>query len=325
MDVVGKDSVWINGFDWMKWNIASFPAKTIDEIKLNSEEISAMENEFLKYRSNMAKSLMTNKVNKSYLIIDVYKTIAVDSYQRKIPSEVLECHFSKYVVDPNKSRFKKVVRIFAFVLRFIKKLQMKYKICQLSIAQKTRYSGILSDEVITASENYFFKKATAEVKEFVKENEYQKVSFQKDGILHYKERIPVTERLNATCEISTVMKDLCSSTFCVPVIYKHSPLAYSIVNDVHWHSDAVKHSGVETVWRYVLKLGYIMQGRDFVKKVKKNCERCRYFRKKTINIEMGSVSSDSLRIAPTFYATQVDLSGPKHILLTTKEQQLKFG
>ena len=250
MDVVGKDSVWINGFDWMKWNKASFPAKTIDEIKLNSEEISAMENEFLKYSSNMAKGLMTNKVDRSYLISDVYKTIAVDSYQRKIPSEVLECHkFSKYVVDPNKARFKKVVRIFAFVLRFIKKLQMKYKICQLSIAQNTRSSGILSDEEITASENYFFKKATSEVKEFVKENEYQKVSFQKEGILHYKERILATERLNATCEISTVMKDLYSNTFCVPAIYKHSPLAYSIVNDVHWHSDAVKHSGVETVWR----------------------------------------------------------------------------
>ena len=168
----------------------------------------------------------------------------------------------------------------------------------------------MSDEEITASENYFFKKATSEVKEFVKENEYQKVSFQKEGILHYKERILATERLNATCETSTVMKDLYSNTFCVPAIYKHSPLAYSIVNDVHWHSDAVKHSGVETVWRYVLKLGYIMQCRDLVKEMKKNCKRCRYFRRKAINIEVGSVSSHSLRIAPAFYATQVDLCGP---------------
>ena len=47
------------------------------------------------------------------MINDVYETIAVDSYQRKIPSEVLECFkFFKYVVNPNKARFKKVVRIF---------------------------------------------------------------------------------------------------------------------------------------------------------------------------------------------------------------------
>ena len=138
----------------------------------------------------MAKGLMANKVDKSYLISDVYETIAVDSYQRKIPSEVLKCYkFSKYLVDPNKARFKKVVRIFAFVLRFIKKLQRKSKIGQPSIAQKTSYSGILIDEEITTSENYFFKRTTLEVKEFVKENEYQKISFQKDDIQYCKGRI----------------------------------------------------------------------------------------------------------------------------------------
>ena len=112
----------------------------------------------------------------------------------------------------------------------------------------------MSDEEISASENYFFKKATLEVKEFVKENEYQ-ISFQKDGILYYKGRILATEKINGNCEISTVMKDLCSNTLCVPLIYKHSPLAYSIVSEIHWHSDTAKHSGLETVWRYVLKLG----------------------------------------------------------------------
>ena len=76
----------------------------------------------------MAKDLMANKVDKSYLIREVYETTAVDSYQRKIPFEVLKCYkFSKYLVDPNKARFKKVVRIFAFTLRFIKKQQKKPK------------------------------------------------------------------------------------------------------------------------------------------------------------------------------------------------------
>ena len=47
-DVVGKNSVWINGFNWRKLHTASFPAKTIDEIKLNSEDISALENEIMR-------------------------------------------------------------------------------------------------------------------------------------------------------------------------------------------------------------------------------------------------------------------------------------
>ena len=124
---------------------------------------------------------MANKVDKSYLISDF------NNCQRKVTSEVLACYkFSKYVVNPNKARFKKVVRVFTFVLRFIKKLQNKSIICQPRIAQKTSYLGILGDEEISVSENYFFKKATSEVKEFVKENEYQKISFQEDGILYYR-------------------------------------------------------------------------------------------------------------------------------------------
>ena len=119
-----------------------------------------------------------------------------------------------------------------------------------------------------------------------------------------------TEKINATCGMSTVMKDLCSNTFCLPVNYKNSPLAFSIVNEIQCHSDAAKHSGVETVWRCVLKLGYITQIRDLVKEVKKNCERCRYLRKKAISIKMGLVSTHNLRVAPAFYTTEVDLCGP---------------
>ena len=82
----------------------------------------------------MAEVLMAQKFDKSYLISDV------NNYQRNIPSELLKCYkFSKYVVDPNKARFKKVVKIFAFVLN-------KSTICQPHLAQKTSYPGILSDE-----------------------------------------------------------------------------------------------------------------------------------------------------------------------------------
>ena len=56
LDVVGKDSAWINGTDCMKGDKTSFTAKTIDEIKLSSEEISASENEILlKHSSEMAE------------------------------------------------------------------------------------------------------------------------------------------------------------------------------------------------------------------------------------------------------------------------------
>ena len=39
-------------------------------------------------------------------------------------------------------------------------------------------------------------------------------------------------------------------------------------------------------------------------------QRCRYLKKKTIDIIMGPVSEYNLKIAPAFYITQVDLTGP---------------
>ena len=94
------------------------------------------------------------------------------------------------------------------------------------------------------------------------------------------------------------------------IIYKHSPLAYSLINEVHCHSKTAMHSGVETVWRYVLKIGFIIFGRNLVKKIKTQCERCRYLTKKVIDAEMGPISKCSITIAPAFYATQADICGP---------------
>ena len=107
------------------------------------------------------------------------------------------------------------------------------------------------------AENYFFKKATLEVKKFAKPSQYEKISTEAKGILYYSGRILPTDGISAACEMTAVMKDLVSTTFCVPVIYRHSPLAYSIINEIHWYSNVAKHSGVETIWRYVLKVYFI--------------------------------------------------------------------
>ena len=195
----------------------------------------------------------------------------------------------------------------AFVLKFIKLVKTKSP-------QKFQNNDVnsitLSDEEILAAKEYFFRKATLEVKRFIKPTQYQKISIERDGILYYSGRILPTDNIKITGEMSTVMKDLAADTFCVPIIYQHSLLAYSLVNEVHWHSKAAMHSGVETVWRYVLKTGFIIFGRDLVKKIKTQCERCRYLRKKVIGVEMGPISKHSITIAPAFYATQADICSP---------------
>ena len=126
----------------------------------------------------------------------------------------------------------------------------------------------------------------------------------------YNGRILPCDSISVTGKMTAAMRDLSSTTFFVPIVDKHSPLAYSIINEIRWHHPVIQHKGVESVWRYVLKEAFIIEGRDVVTKITKACERCRYIKRKTIEVCMGPVSSSCLQIAPAFYITQVDLAGP---------------
>ena len=63
------------------------------------------------------------------------------------------------------------------------------------------------------------------------------------------------------------------------------------------------------MWRFVLKIAYIVEGREIVKRVKKSCERCRYLAKKSIEVSMGAISKHNITIALTFFISQVDIAG----------------
>ena len=69
---------------------------------------------------------------------------------------------------------------------------------------------------------------------------------------------------------------------------------------------------VETVLRFTMQYCYIIEGRDIVRMIRKSCQRCRFLRKRTIDVEMRPVSNHRLTTAPAFYATQVDISRPSN-------------
>ena len=135
-------------------------------------------------------------------------------------------------------------------------------------------------------------------------------SFTKEE-LYYTGRVLDTTDFTIAGRLNNVMKDLTSISFCVPVAEKYSPVAYAIVNDVHWHHKWAMHSGIETTLRYVNRTAFIIEGRAIVKLVKKNCQRCRYLAKRTVDVAMRPVSQHNLTIALAFYVPQVDLCGPK--------------
>jgi len=59
-----------------------------------------------------------------------------------------------------------------------------------------------------------------------------------------------------------------------------------------------------------MKKVFVIEGRSLVKLIKKSCGRCKFLNKRTIEAAMGPVPESSLTVAPAFYHTQLDLSGP---------------
>ena len=286
LEDVNQNSTWIQGFDWMKKDPSEFPMISIKELKLSSEE-------------------MTEACKETALNQETFLSIK----QRLVPTEVADRYaFSGYLIDPNSHSFSKVVRIMGHVLKFLSNCRKRVKTRPKTIPVVLHLP--LTDEELKQGSNYFFRKCTAEIKQFLPKTKYEHISKEVDGILMYSGRILPTIEVTCTGKFTNIMKDLASTTFCVPLVDKNSPVAFSIINDVHWNHQSVMHCGVETTWRHVLKIAFIIEGRSVVKTVPKSCERCRYLVKKTIAAEMGPVSNHNLMIAPAFYVTQVDLSGP---------------
>ena len=299
-DDICPTSEWINGAEWMKGDPESFPAKKINEMLLSEEELKIARSEAPSYASEVNNSIGD-------------ELCAVTRYVEDQTSEVYG--FSKYVIDPNLRKFTTVVRILSWIMRYFRILKSRIKKTEdPGVESQEIYPSDVSiagiqpaDEDVTSAETYFFKKATAEIKKFY-QGKLDKFT-EKDGILLYNGRL-LPDEVQVITPMADAMKDLTSNTFCVPAVYKHSPIAYALVSDVHWNNPVVKHSGNESVFRYVLKKAFIIEGRDIVKRTKKSCERCRYIAKKTIDVIMGPVSKHNLNIAPAFYSTQCDLAGP---------------
>ena len=128
---------------------------------------------------------------------------------------------------------------------------------------------ILSQHQIQRSENYFYQKATQEVKEFPKPSKYEKMSSEKDKMLYYTGQILSNQDIQHTGNPIDVMLDLSLTSFFVPIIHKNSTIVYSIISDIHCYHKVAKHSGVETLMRYALQKVYITERRSLMKQIRK--------------------------------------------------------
>ena len=304
---VDRDSVWINGEEWVTKEEKDFPTMTIYEINLkNIKDI--VNKEMHKYgRILEGMELVLSVANASVYTNRVR--------YRVVPEVVGERYqFCNYLVDPNKFRLRKVVRIVALVMRFIRNSRnsrnavMQKKSVEVKLAPQINMKKvpfglndhedndavILADTEVIAALSYFFKKSTEELKKFRKKRDYERISEEVDGILYYKGRILLEQSVTGVKDMCDVMIDLSCRTFWVPLVDRYSPFAYSIINEIHWHNKEAMHTGVEKTVRYTLHYACILEVRGVIRSIKKSCVKCRILAKKQLEVVMGPVSSSSM-------------------------------
>ena len=162
----------------------------------------------------------------------------------------------------------------------------------------------LPENILNSAKKYYFRKATLEVKQYVDPRRYENNSVMKNGILYYTGRILSSHKIDGKFSFGDACLDPSPSSFIVPIIDSHSPIAYAIVSETHWYHADVSHGGVESVLRHSQNTAYIIGGRDLVKCIKKLCAKCRILRKRGIQIAMGPLGENNLKIAPPFFSVK---------------------
>ena len=179
---IASDSLWINGQDWMRQPSTNFPIKTAKEICLSQAEIQEVSKE--SHQSPEVGSQQTSYITSTTIV----------------PNQVSDRYaFSNYIIDPNKFRFSSVIRILAIVIKFIKNLKHfasnpgTYKMYTTKLKSKPSSALSISENILKESEEYFFKKGSQEVKQFVQHSKYVNISTEKGEILYYNGRILPTD------------------------------------------------------------------------------------------------------------------------------------
>ena len=119
VEEIGPDGIWINGLPWMSLSNDNFPLFTVEEVSLSMEEANKMQKEriepakeFQSYWASV-ESCDDSEVGKRYA-------------------------FSDYVIDPNRFRFKKVLRVLAYIIMLVSNFLAKAGNRAISLVEISR-------------------------------------------------------------------------------------------------------------------------------------------------------------------------------------------
>ena len=200
----------------------------------------------------------------------------------------------------------------------------------LSVDQRQVFAAtqtVINEDVVIKTDKYtnmallyLYRKATEEVKEFNTSAVVQKIGVEIDGVLLSSGRIISEMEFMQSAEIDVDLGALGIRTR-LPILDRHSPLAYSIAQYVHW--DLAVHRGAETCSRVSMEHVSIMQGAALYREIGQNCPRCAIKRKRFLEAAFGPIRENQLAIAPPFWFCQMDLFGPVDVYAPGFERETR--
>ena len=329
---VGNQSPWKVGLSWMCEELVDFPLKSIEDVKLEIEEKVAYDKEmmimkksFIAKPSDIRKNVAQRLEYSNYIVQpNLYRFRSavrilglVYHFLLKLGRNLQRKLFHTGIGKLEKPIFKsfhlsgdsvdKQSDVMSGIL--LKKVASAYPITH---EVQDLPLVILSDTEMQLALQYYYQKASKEVERFASNTKEFKQAICIEGIYYYSGRLLPSQKFTnpELHPMSSTMLDLCSTSFCVPLVDVYSPIAWSLVHEIHWHHQLAQHSGVATTARIVKSYAFIIGIKSIVEVFRRACAKCRLILKHTIDVEFGPMSKYQLNIAPAFYVTQVDLMGP---------------
>ena len=162
-----------------------------------------------------------------------------------------------------------------------------------------------SEKDINRAENYYFYKATEEIKKFGQPKDLKENVVEINKILHYAGRIVDSTQIE--CEEDPFF-DIQPLKFVRPVVDRFSPVAYSVM--LHAHTRLARHKGVNFTLRESRTVAYVIRGRDLASEIDANCRKCKIFKSRLLKVELGKIHESRITIQPPFFTSQCDIFGP---------------
>ena len=161
--------------------------------------------------------------------------------------------------------------------------------------------------LITASKDYLFRIATAEVIDHYGVKKVEQL-FQTDskGIVVYTGRLSKEDPISTFDLDFHAFYDAVEIKSVVPVVLSTSRVFYTYL--MYVHQRLRPHAGVESTLREIMKIMHVPNARTLISKIRRDCPKCRILAKKTVDLHMENHHAGRTTFAPPFYNIQVDIA-----------------